>query len=87
MNNFKEIYTNEEGYTFYIDKDLTDWANRLEEDNPYLVYLVKSGDTPISRLFLNNKEQKVIDEIPLDKDLHQACARIDILKVWNKENL
>jgi hypothetical protein len=86
-NNFKEVYTNEDGYTFYIDKELTDWANHLENDRHYVVYLVKSGDISVSRLLLNNKEQKVLDEIPLDKSLHEACARIDIIKLWSKENL
>jgi fermentation-respiration switch protein FrsA (DUF1100 family) len=82
---FKEVYTNDEGYTFYIDKELTEWANHLENNDPYLVYLVKSGDTSVSRLLLNNKKQKVIGEIPLYENDHQACTRIDVFKIWSKE--
>jgi hypothetical protein len=87
MNKFIEVYTNDEGYTFYIDKWLTDWANHLEDNDPYLVYLVKSGDTPVSRLLLNNKEQKVLGEIPLYEGIDQACSRIDIIKLVSNENL
>jgi hypothetical protein len=84
-NNFKEVYTNEQGYAFYIDIELTNWANRSEEDEPYLVYLVKNKNIALTRLFVNNKEKRVLDELPLEDTIHQLCARIDVVKLWSKE--
>jgi hypothetical protein len=83
---FKEVYTNEQGYTFFIDKDLTDWANRGSDDKPYIVYLVKSGDTEEARLLCNNKEQKVLAELSVSEDIQQACAKIDVYKIWSKDD-
>jgi hypothetical protein len=84
-DNFKEVYTNEQGYTFFIDKELTDWANRSEDDEPYLVYLVKDEDIAVTRLFVSNKEKRVLDELPLADTVHQLCARIDVVKIWSKK--
>jgi hypothetical protein len=86
-NRYKEAYTNEQGYTFYIDKILTEWANHREEDNLYVVYLVKFGDIEESKLLCNNKKHQVIAELPLSESIEQACARIDVYKVWSKDDL
>jgi hypothetical protein len=84
-DNFKEVFTNEEGYTFFVDKELTKWANRGKDDDPYLVYLVKADDIALTRLFINNKEKRVLDELPLADSVHQLCAKIDAIKIWSKK--
>jgi hypothetical protein len=81
----EEVFKNEKGYSFFIDKELTKWANHLEEGNPYIVYLLKEKDKDSTRLLINNKEKKVIGEIPLWESFHQACSRIDIFKTWSKD--
>jgi|GEM_PF-3018914 len=80
-NGVDPYFVNDEGFEWYIDKDITDWATKdtdtgIKGLKGVMCFFVKKGDD-INRVLINDQQQILAD----DRSLEQICVKIDLMKI------